>query len=108
MQAFRFMFFLPVAFILSCDQGVCAASHPGRDDCAESVGGLGQPICICPTADEGRPCTDAASCEGTCLVEPSTPLPCEAAVSGACSATQTVFGCFCELRAGEADYLCVD
>lgn len=79
---------------------------PGGPPCDTTTGGAGQTICVCPTTDEGAPCTDAGDCQGVCLGDRTS--ICEEHTSGRCSSTRTVFGCACHVEGGEGQLLCVD
>jgi hypothetical protein len=77
------------------------------------AGGLAPaPMCVIPTADANRPCTDSAQCIGRCIndggEEDEIPRP-GARATGRCEPDNASFGCFAEIRRGRATRaLCVD
>ena len=70
---------------------------------------LGAYRCVIAYADAGRPCTDAAQCQGECrLADDKRPAEGEA-VTGQCQANSSPFGCFTRVENGRAAAtLCVD
>lgn len=64
-------------------------------------GGLsGAMICVTPTGDAGKSCTDSGQCEMRCLYKPLVQGG-TSAVVGQCQADTEPFGCFQEMKLGE-------
>lgn len=86
----------------------------GMADCLAQAGRWGRwglspsDSCLCPTGDDGCPCTDGDQCDGSCIA----PLPqgndCSTVPIGACAPTRPTFGCHCFFTAGRGAGLCVD
>ena len=75
----------------------------------ESAGGRYGPhgkaqrvFCICPTPDEGKPCTDAEDCSGYCECHNAQDT------RGKCSKWVTQYGCTCKVYKGKGRRLCKD
>lgn len=72
-------------------------------------GGLsGVMICVTPTKDAAKRCTDSSQCEMRCLLKPLVQGG-TSEVIGQCQANTEPFGCFQEMKAGKAmPKLCMD
>ena len=82
--------------------------------CAAAGGAYGQGglggfwHCVIPYADAGKPCSDAADCEGACLAPPNQ-SPVRGEAPGRCAASNSQFGCYSRVENGVVGPgLCVD
>jgi hypothetical protein len=77
------------------------------------AGGLAPaPMCVVPTPDANRPCTDSSQCVGRCIHDggEADAIPrAGARATGRCEPDNASFGCFAEIRRGRATgAMCVD
>ncbi|MEM9599712.1 MAG: hypothetical protein AAF926_01695 [Pseudomonadota bacterium] len=78
-----------------------------RGGFVERAGLLGAERCTIRFSDGGQSCTDSSQCQGQCRTDVSTPAG--SAATGVCQKTDNPFGCFSEVRQGQAGPgLCVD
>ena len=73
----------------------------------------GYPFCNLRYSDGGNSCSDSEQCEGRCLAPPDASTPPDALgtftnppKSGECEKYHTTFGCYWELKGGEAEENC--
>jgi putative hemolysin len=87
---------------LSAADRMACTSSGGR---VERRGRLQAEACVHPFADAGKACTDKADCQGKCVSTGNDPT----ATAGQCQADDRLFGCYSEIKGGEAvNTICID
>ena len=109
-------------FLFGCqpkEPAVAGLTVPTVEQCkasggkVETVGMVGTPACVIPTADAGKMCSDSSECQGRCLVEDwkgDRPPRVGTQSKGICETSNLTFGCIAEVRRGRiaTAFVCVD
>ncbi len=89
----------------SADASACAT----RGGTMQQIGRMQSWQCVVRYADAGKPCTEAAQCQGGCVLEGNAGVQPGAAVTGVCKADSNRFGCHTPVNGGKAGAaLCID
>jgi hypothetical protein len=93
------------ACIQSSSEEACIAAggawHP--------IGLYPEPLCICPTGQDGCPCHTNADCLAGCVGPTDSTLDCSSLEVGVCSTAAPYVGCYCSLDdQGHFQAICAD
>ena len=74
----------------------------------QRVGMLQTFVCVLPTSDAGKSCTDGSQCQMSCLAKDPSLTPGSKA-TGQCSKSTNIFGCKTRVKDGKIEgTLCID